>query len=261
MKIPFKKKIFPLIIMLFFSFIIGVPLVYAVKESIGGDGVSNYVTALIDTGIWRNFINSCIVNVLSISFIIFSSIFAAFAFSKLHFRLKRLLFIFILSGLMLPAATIVFPVFKVVSFLGLHGSYFSLIGPYAGLFLPFILLIVKNYIDDLPDDLIEAALIDGAPYRRILSSIIAPMAVPAISTGVVWIFLATWNEFFYAFIFLQRKEMKTLTVLPAQFMSQYSSNIHLAFAIIILIEIPVIIVFMFLRKYIRSGMTAGAVKG
>lgn len=237
------------------------PFYYMIQRSLENVGLVNYLDVFRKTKFYLNFANSVLVAVITLLVLLSISVLAAYAFSKMKFRLKTVFFLAVLSGLMIGPAVVVFPVYKVVLAMGLQGNFLALVGPYCGLFLPSCVLFIKNYMDDIPNELLEASVIDGCSPMKTLMKVIFPLLKPVlISVGVVQ-FLNVWNEFFYAYIMLPDEKMKTLAVVPIQFMSRFNGNLPLVFAMMVVIELPAVIIYLCLNKYIRTGLVGGAVKG
>ncbi len=261
MKKSKKRNLFPYIYLAVTSIIILIPFYYMLQRSFEEKGFQNYIDVFKQTGILINFANSTIISILTILSLLVITVLAAYAFSKLHFRFKNILYVMLISGLMIVPAIVVLPVYKIMVAMKLTGSIMVVVLPYVGLWFPLSLILMKNYMDDIPKEISESAYIDGCSVWRILLSIIIPISKPIITAVVVVIFLNTWNELFYAFIMLRREEMKTLATLPTKFISQFRYQTRLVFAVLVLIEIPVVLVFIFLNKYIKAGLVAGAIKG
>jgi raffinose/stachyose/melibiose transport system permease protein len=126
--------------------------------------------------------------------------------------------------------------------------------------LPFGLIVLKNYMDDIPSELVEAAMIDGCSSFGIYKKIIFPLSLPAIAAVTIFTFLGSWNEFLLPLILLRRDELLPLTKLPTYFMNEYSADISLWFASFVVITMPVLILYLFLQKYFISGLTEGVIK-
>lgn len=254
-------KIVKYVILLIAVSITIIPLFFMFSKSFEGNGFYNYVEVIRTTNMGRSFINSIIVTVSTIVLqVVFISM-AAYAFSKTRFPFKDLLFLLFLSALMVPGASILFPSFLVIKKLGLIDNFFGLIGPYIAFQLPFNLLILKNFYDNIPNDFIDSASIDGCSSFKTLWLILFPMSMPALIVIVIWIFLGCWNEYMFAFIFINKPEMRTLTILPSKFISMFSSKFELVFATLVIIELPVILLYILTQSRLQSGLTAGAIKG
>ncbi len=248
-------------VLLLASIAVIVPFLYAIVISLSGKGVADYSYILGKSSFFVNFGNSVLIAAACLVGISALSTLGAYAFSKLDFPFRHGFYIFFLCMLMFPPAMILVPLFQINLKLGLINSYLAVIGPYIALFAPFNLLNAKNFYDGLPDELMDAAVIDGCSSLRTFRSIVLPLSGPVIVVNVVWVFITVWNEYLLAMIFLQDLAMQTLTVLPTQFLQAYRSDIPKMFAALILMMVPVFIVYFFLQKYISKGMTAGAVKG
>lgn len=240
--------------------IIALPISILVYGSLKGNGIQNYIDIITKYHIEIYFKNSAIVSVMVVIAVVFMDILAGFALSKLHFPCKGFIYIFLLSALLLPAASIMVPVFQINSKLGLLNKYISLLGPYVVLIAPFNLLTIKNGFDALPNTVLEAAMIDGCGMFRTLFKIAVPMCKPAVVMSIIWTFLSSWNEYLFAFIMLRDDKMMTITVIPTKFQQMYGGNMGKLFAALFIIIIPIMIVYFILQKFITGGLTAGAVK-
>ena len=162
---------------------------------------------------------------------------------------------------MIPGASLLFPTFQIIKQIGLIDNYMSLVGPYAALQIPFNLVIVKNYYDTIPNELLESAQIDGCSSFKAMLKIMIPLSAPALAVVITWTFIGVWNEFMYAFTFINDPNMRTLTSLPNKFIGIYSSQYELIFAVLVIIEIPIILLYLFTQKQLQEGLVAGSIKG
>jgi raffinose/stachyose/melibiose transport system permease protein len=238
------------------------PLVWMVILSLQSVGLKNYTDVLQEVKIGRNIINSIIVTTSTILIVVTFTSLAAFAFSKLQFRGKNILYIILLLAMMTPAAATIFPLFQVVKGMHLINNPAALIGPYAASNCIFNLLILRNYYDGLPYELMEAGMIDGCNTFQSFIKIMFPLSYPALAVVIIWTFLNCWNEFFLGMIFINKAEYQTVTVLPlrfAQTMSNAGSQGQL-YAILVIILCPIIILYLFMQKFFVEGITSGAIK-
>jgi raffinose/stachyose/melibiose transport system permease protein len=245
---------------LFFVLIIILPISIIVHGSLQGDGIGNYIVVLTQHNIERFFMNSSIIATMTVAVVSVLVVFAGFAFSKLHFPFKNVLYIFILSALLLPAASIMVPIFQINARFGLLNTHISLLGPYVVFIAPFTLLIAKNGFDTLPNTVLEAALIDGCSIFKAIRKIAIPMCRPSIVMVVIWTFLSSWNEFLFAFIMLREEHMMTITVIPTRFQQMYGGSMGRLFAALFIIVVPIMIVYFVLQKFIVGGLSAGSLK-
>jgi raffinose/stachyose/melibiose transport system permease protein len=235
------------------------PVIRLVDVSLQG-GVSNYGAVLTRNGLWHNLLNSALVAAATIALVIAVASPAAFVFSKLRLRGKTAAYLLLLSGLMLPAAAILVPLSQIVNALHWNNTYQALIMPYAALSAPLALVLLKGAYDSLPDELLEAAAMDGASMGRTWLRVYAPLTAPTVMTVVIWTFLSSWNEFLLALLFMHTPGMQTVTVVPLQFQLQFFVQIPKVFAALVLIELPVVVLYLVFQRRFERGLTAGAVK-
>jgi arabinogalactan oligomer/maltooligosaccharide transport system permease protein len=163
---------------------------------------------------------------------------------------------------MFPGTLMLIPLFIVlVMWLGLGSSRIGLVLVYATTAIPFCVWMLKGYFDTIPRELEESALIDGASPATIFFRIVLPLAQPAIAVTALFSFMTGWNEFILAATFMDRESMYTAPVGLRFFVSGYSEQWGYFAAGAIIVSIPVVALFLFLQKYLVSGLTAGAVKG
>jgi ABC-type glycerol-3-phosphate transport system permease component len=189
---------------------------------------------------------------------------AAFAFSKLDFPFKNTIYYILLTGMMVPASALVAPIYQIVRKLNLNNTGFSLIFPYATLASCFNLMVLKNYYDALPNELIDSARIDGANKFKIFSSIMMPIAKPGLVFVLMQTFLSSWNELQMAMIFINDTDVQPLSVIPLRFTQTTSSQgftLPVMYAAMIICLTPIAIFYIFASKALVQGLTAGAVKG
>ena len=236
------------------------PLIIAIKISLQGEGIGNYLAVLKNPMLPHLFTNSVIVSFFTIILVYLVTILSAYAFSKLPIKHKEWYFNAILIGLMIPAISLVVPLFSIIKSLGWFNNYLALIGPYAAFGIPFTLLLMRNFLDEVPDTLIEAAKIDGGNSFQVLMHIIMPLAKPISIVVVIWTFLSSWNEYFMALVFMRNEAMYMITQAPQFYMGTYTSDTGKIFASLVLISLPVVIAYLFLQKYFENGMTSGSIK-
>jgi N-acetylglucosamine transport system permease protein len=212
------------------------------------------------------FANSVIVTLLAVILTTLLSAAAAYALARFSFRGARpMLFVF-LAGLMLPLQQVIVPLFFQMRDLGLLNSRLGLLIAYVALGLPFGVFVMTGFFKTQPASVYESALVDGAGEVRAFWSIMLPIARPGLITVAIFTFLATWNEFLVAFMFLSGKGAEAVRTLPLglaniTIASQYKSDWGMAFAGLVLMLAPTLAVCLVLQKYITKGLTAGAVKG
>lgn len=184
---------------------------------------------------------------------------AGYAFAKLRFRAREPLFRMLSAGLVLPVQVAMLPLFLILKNLGLINTYWGVIIP--GMSSIFGIFLVRQYALSIPDEMLDAARVDGASELRIFWSIVVPGIVPILATLSIWTFLATWNDFMWPLIVLSDESHYTLPVALANLSGEHVQDTELMMASSVLTVIPVMLVFLFLQRYYIQGVMAGSVKG
>lgn len=190
---------------------------------------------------------------------LFTSSFAAYSFAKLHFRHKNGLFLAYIATIAMPWQVYMVPQFIMMRRMGLNDKLLAIICLQA--FSAFGVFMMKQFYEGIPDDLCEAARIDGMSEYKIYAKIMLPLSKPALSTLTIFTFVATWNDYLGPLIYLKSQEKKTIQLGLKMFISQYSSDYGLIMAGSVLSLIPVLIVFLILQKYFVEGVAATGLKG
>lgn len=190
---------------------------------------------------------------------LFTSSFAAYAFSKLRFKGRKLMFLAYIATIAVPWQAYMVPQFMMMRTFGLNNTHLAIICLQA--FSAFGVFLVKQFYDSVPDELCEAARIDGLNEFGIWARIMLPLSKPALSTLVIFTFVNTWNDFLGPMIYLTKPELKTLQIGLRMFISQYSSEYGLIMAASVVALIPVIVVFLSLQKYFVEGVASSGIKG
>lgn len=224
--------------------------------------VSNFVSVMRDQPFARWIFNSAIVAGATTIVGVFMACTAAYAFSRFRFPGRQTGLMSFLVSQMFPGTLTLIPLYIIlVQWLGLGSSWIGLILIYACTAIPFCVWMLKGYFDTIPKELEESALMDGASPGRIFFSIILPLAKPAVAVTALFAFMTGWNEFILAATFMDKEQMYTAPVGLRFFVGGFSQQWGYFAAGSIIVAIPVVMLFMFLQKYLVSGLTAGAVKG
>lgn len=222
--------------------------------------LQNLVQAWTVGKMGQYFINSVIVAVPRVTGVLILSTLAGYAFAKLKFPGRNKLFLFMLFGLMVPIQAMIIPLYMDMQGLGLINTYWAMILPYYGLSMPFAIFMMRAFFRELPDELMEAARIDGCGSFRAFLYVMLPLVMPAISSLLVFEFMWSWNDFLIPLLFVYTDSLRTLPLGLMYFSSQYSTNQSLVAAGVAISTIPILIIyFIFQRKFIQ-GLTAGALK-
>jgi raffinose/stachyose/melibiose transport system permease protein len=237
-----------------------IPLVLIVKESLGGEGLNNYLLVLSTTPFLQFFGNSLIVSVSTVVLVMYLGLSASYCFAVLQPRGSTVGAVVILTGLALPAIALVVPLYYVIQAVGLLDTYWSVVIPLTVISIPFGVLVGTNYIRGLPAELYEAGRLDGANSWQFFWQILVPVCRPILSVIAIFTFLAAWNEYLLPLLFIQSTDLQVLTQVPTYFQSERLVDTPKIFAANILISLPIVVVFIVLQKTFRAGVSAGAVK-
>ncbi len=220
----------------------------------------NYATMISQFKILNLFANSFIISFTTIVLLLIFGIVASYAFAKLHFPGMNILYLLIISTMFIPVQVTIIPLYMLFSKLHLVNTYWAVIFTYVGMFLPEAILLMTSAFRGIPDELLEAARLDGAGYFDILRQVIVPMGMPAILLCVIFYFIVTWNDLFTPLILLQSMDGRTVMVALASLLSRYSGDPTLQFAGLVLAAIPAVLVYAIFQQFIVKGIGAGALK-
>ena len=190
---------------------------------------------------------------------LFTSSFAAYAFSKLRFKGRNALFLGYIATIAVPWQAYMVPQFMMLRSMGLNNTHLAIIILQA--FSAFGVFMMKQFYEGVPTELCEAARIDGMTEYGIYARIMLPLAKPALSTLTIFTFVNTWNDFLGPYIYLTRDQLKTIQLGLRSFIGQYSSEYGLIMAGSVVTMIPVIAVFLALQKYFVEGVASSGLKG
>ncbi len=224
--------------------------------------VANFVSVMSDQPFARWLGNSVIVSLATTLVGVFLACTAAYAFSRFRFPGRRTGMMSFLVSQMFPGVLTLIPLYIIiVQWLGLGSSYVGLVLMYATTAIPFCVWMLKGYFDTIPRELEEAAVIEGASAGRIFWRIVLPLAKPAIAITALFSFMTAWNEFILAATFMDKEEMYTAPVGLRFFVGGFSQQWGYFAAGSVIVSIPIVLLFLYLQKYLVSGLTAGSVKG
>jgi raffinose/stachyose/melibiose transport system permease protein len=207
------------------------------------------------------FRNSLFITFPSVIAVVFLSLLAAYAFAMLKFPFKEPLFIFFLAGMTIPLGVLAIPLFYEMVDLKLVNTHWALILPQIGISMPFGILLLRSFIQDLPREIIEAGKIDGCSEWGLLWQIVTPISRPALFSLVIFMFTWSWNEFLLATVLLQTEAARTLPLGLNFFRGRYSSDFPMLMAGAIITFIPVVIVYVIFQRQFIKGIVAGSLSG
>lgn len=220
---------------------------------------SNYSLIFQQNPIARHLVNSLSVTGPSVILTVFLGAMVAFALVRLRFRGKTFTFGLMVITMVLPMASIVVAVYKILQALDLYNNLLGLVLVYTALGIPFAVIIIRNAFAAIPDETYEAALVDGASKWRIFLQVYFPLAKPSLAVVVVWQSMMTWNDFLLPLVSLSDNVKKPLVLVPLAYQGVYLSQPGALFAVLVLISLPMIIIFLLVQRNLVSGL-AGSVK-
>ncbi|WP_105430072.1 carbohydrate ABC transporter permease [Neorhizobium sp. T6_25] len=250
----------PIVIMLFAAFKTNAHIFQSPFSIPDFSNVANITKIWSQTNFLRYFLNSVIVTGASIVVILTLGTMAAYAIGRYKFRGSSFVLMFFLAGLTLPLKLAIIPLFILMRDLGILNTQLSLIVIYVAMGLPTTVFIMTGFIATLPNELEDAARMDGASEPRIMWSIMLPLVRPAMVIAGIQNVVPIWNDFFFPLIFIQKDDLKTLPQGLTTFMGEYTTDWGVLFAGLLLSSAPIIIVYIILSRQFINGMTAGAVK-
>lgn len=221
--------------------------------------LANYVEALGRGNFLRYFSNTAFVAITSTILTVVINLMAGYALSKYRFPGRDLIFSAMLATLMIPLQVVMVPIFLQLKAFGLLNSLWGIIIPPAA--TPTGVFLARQYIQTLPDSLIEAARIDGGGELRIFVRIVAPLAKPVTATIAIFSFMWRWNDFLWPLIVITDNRKQTMQQALANFVGQLQINWSNLLAMTTIAIVPMILVFLIFQRYFLAGLTAGAVKG
>lgn len=255
-------QIYPLIWMILFSF-------KSNPEIFGGNILglpqkwlwSNYRTALETAKIGVYFFNSVKVSFFSIILSIVTALMVSYAIARMDWKFKRKTLNYFLLGMMIPGQAILVPLYMLALRMGLINTHLILVLMYSVFALPTSIYIFVSFLEGIPREMEESAFMDGASVYRTFLQIIVPLIAPAVGTIVILNFLGVWNEFLFAFIFVDKESLRTIPVGLQSLNGRYFTNWGPIGAGMVVATMPTLLIYLIFSRQIQKGMVVGAVKG
>jgi trehalose/maltose transport system permease protein len=225
--------------------------------------LDNYIAVLTTGSFVRNLGNSLLVSTVVVAISLLLAVTASFALARVRFRGRSLLLFTILSVSMFPQIAVLAGLFEIVRFFGIFNTPFALIFAYMIFTLPFTVWVLTTFMRDLPIEIEEAAIVDGASPWVIITKVFLPLMWPALVTTGLLAFIAAWNEFLFALTFTSSNATRTVPVAIALLSgsSQYEIPWGNIMAASVIVTVPLVVLVLIFQRKIISGLTAGGVKG
>ncbi len=222
---------------------------------------SNYSSVLESGSFDRYFLNTLIVVLVSLFLVLGLGTLASYALANWRGKLSRWIYLLFIAGMMLPIKIASIRLLELVKSMGLLDTPWGLIPIYVAMGLPISIFILTEFIRQIPYEIIEAALVDGAKHGFILRVIIFPLLRPALATVGIYNLVPFWNDLWFPLIFIQSDKSKTLLLGVTQLFGQYQTDWPKVLAVLTLSAIPVVCLYLIMSQQFIKGLTAGAVKG
>jgi len=217
--------------------------------------------AQFDASLFQLFYNSFIVSAAAATLSTFAGSLCAYAISRFYFPYKNVLLLFFLAAMAFPIPLLMITMYSTFLSLGILDTYWALILGNTAIGLPLSVWLMTNFIDQIPVDMEEAALLDGASPFAVLIHIVLPMVRPGLAASGIFVFVTSWNELLMGLTFVTSPEVRTLPAgITMSFLQEFEGDWSEMMALAVLVTLPVFMLFMVTQKSILKGMTAGAIK-
>lgn len=220
-----------------------------------------YVQAITITKLQLRFFTSLFVCSLStvVGLVIYAM--GGYVIARFSFRFKEIIFVLLISSLLVPTDAMIQPIYIVIRMLGLYDTKFALVLVYTGFALPICLFLLRSFFANIPNEMEEAAYLEGAGFYKTFSRIMLPLAQPALMSSAVLSFLGSWNELLFALLLTSSEKNRTLPLALKYFVSTFNFNYPPMFAAMVMYMLPSILIYVVLQEQVMKSLIAGAVKG
>jgi raffinose/stachyose/melibiose transport system permease protein len=222
--------------------------------------LGNFVRVWTDAGFSTYFLNSVVISLSVTAIVLVAAPLAGFAFAKLQFRGRETLFALFLAGLVVPGPSVIVALYGNLQTLGLIDSRIGVILPHAALLMPFAVFMMRTVMEDVPNELIEAAIMDGANLPRVYLSVVLPIVRPGLMSLALIVFLFAWQEYLLPLVVIQSEALKPITVGAASLQGRYGVDYGGIAAAGLIAFAPLVALFLLTQRSFVRGVTAGAVK-
>ncbi|WP_217994707.1 carbohydrate ABC transporter permease [Alicyclobacillus kakegawensis] len=218
--------------------------------------LDNYVQ-VIQAGFFHYFLNSVVVSVSAVVLIVTFALFLAYVVVRSRSKIVHTIFNIFLVGLAMPIQAAIIPVYLLILKLGLYDTLIGMIFPMVAFGLPLTLLILVNFLRDIPTELFEAMGLDGASDFQTVWHLVAPLSIPSLVSVGIYQFIQSWNNFLFPLVLTQNKAVQVLPLAIVQFQGEHTIDVPVTMAAVIFSALPLILAYIFAGRYLRRGMLTG----
>jgi len=256
-------QIFPLIWLVNFSFASNTEIFSSRTPLIIPEVIryENYIRAFVDGHFLLHLRNSLVINTLAVILVLIISVLSAFACTRMRWKLSGFVRTILLLGMMVPIHATLLPNYVIYERLAITDTIWALLIPYVAFSMPVGVFLTCGFIDSIPREIEEAAVIDGCGVYRLIAAVITPMLKPALVTVAIMTYLNNWNEFMMAMTYLRSRTWRTLPFSILEFVGQYMNDFGAQFSVMALTAFPAVVIYIILNRHITKGVAMGAVKG
>ena len=273
-RLPIGTRIVTIFCLAWAAFVALLPLIWLLISSFKEDPLARpgfqlpeamyfegYISTFRDLNVLQYFGNSMIISLISVVISILTISMSAYVVARMEFKGKALVNMMLAATLFIPATSLTYPVYNLVNRLGIYDTRAALILIYSCSGIAVSFFVIKNYYDNVPRELEEAARIDGCSYAQTLWYVIFPIARPGILTAAVLAFLNNWNEYYWASLIIIDREKLPVPALLSNFTTAFTTNYNGLFSAMVVIILPPIILYVAFNKFFIEALSGGAVKG
>ena len=221
----------------------------------------NFKTAINVPFFWNDVVNSLVVVLTVVAISIVLAFLAAVAVARFGFRGRTAFIVMVIAVQMVPLNALVIPIYLLLDSVGQVDSLLGVIAYYMAVVLPFMIWTLRGFVHNIPVDLEEAAMVDGASRVGAFMRIVFPLVAPGLVATAIFGFIQAWNEYIIAYVLLSSSSKQTLTIWLASFTTQHGTDWGGLMAGATLTALPVVVFFLLVQRHVAGGLTAGAVKG
>ncbi len=220
----------------------------------------NFATMISQFHIHINMLNSLFISASTVVLTAFVGLIASYVFAKRPFRGSNVIYLVIIFSMFMPSQVTLIPLYFLFSSLNLINTPYSVILSFLAASIPSTIMLLTAYFKSIPNEICEAAIIDGSGFFGIIRNVIYPMGKPAIAVNATFVFLRTWNDFLTPLVLLTKREAQTVVVALSALVSRYQSDPPYQMAGLAIATLPAVAMYLFFQRYLVEGVNAGSIK-